>query len=106
VLGNLLHNAAKFGRDGGRVTVAARADGGAVELRVTDDGVGIDPGLLDRVFDPFVQAERSLARSQGGLGLGLALVRGLTEVHGGTVRAESAGPGHGATFVVRLPGVA
>ena len=68
-----------------------------------DSGEGIEPELLRRVFEAFVQGERSLARTQGGLGLGLALVKGITELHGGTVRAESAGPGAGADFLVRLP---
>ncbi|HEX7624372.1 MAG TPA: response regulator, partial [Anaeromyxobacteraceae bacterium] len=70
---------------------------------VRDTGAGIDPALLPRVFDPFVQGERTLARTEGGLGLGLALVKGITDLHGGTVRAKSAGNGKGAEFVVRLP---
>jgi PAS domain S-box-containing protein len=105
VLGNLLDNAAKFTDRGGRVEVKLNATEGGpgAELRVRDTGVGIDPELLPRLFEPFSQADRSLHRSKGGLGLGLALVRGLTELHGGTVRAASAGPGRGAEFVVRLP---
>ncbi len=103
VLGNLLQNAAKFTDRGGRVTVSLTLDGPAAEVRVKDTGIGMDAPLLDRVFDPFVQADQSLARTQGGLGLGLALVKGVAELHGGMVHAESAGPGHGAEFVVRLP---
>jgi len=103
IVGNLLQNAVKFSRDGGEVTLALRADGVWAEVLVTDTGVGIDADLLAHVFEPFVQAERTLARSDGGLGLGLALVRKLTEMHGGGVRASSAGPGQGAEFVVRLP---
>ena len=106
IIGNLLQNAGKFtGRDG-QVTLALTAAGDAAEVRVRDTGIGIEPGLLAQVFEPFVQAERSLARSQGGLGLGLALVKGLTALHGGTVRAESAGPSGGAEFIVHLPVVA
>ncbi len=103
VLGNLLQNAAKFTEHGGRVTVALAVAGDEVEVRVRDTGVGIAPELLGRIFEPFVQSDQSLARSQGGLGLGLALVKGIVELHGGTVRAESAGPGQGAEIVVRLP---
>ena len=111
VLSNLLDNAAKFTDRGGRVTVmlsaagepGASAPGGQAELRVRDTGVGIEPEVLARLFEPFSQADRSLHRTRGGLGLGLALVRGLTELHGGRVRASSEGPGHGAEFVVRLP---
>jgi PAS domain S-box-containing protein len=105
VVGNLLQNAAKFTERGGRVTVSVAEQGGFAELRVRDTGVGMAPELLARIFEPFVQADRSLARSQGGLGLGLALVKGITELHGGSVRAESAGTGLGSCFVVRLPTV-
>jgi CheY-like chemotaxis protein len=103
VVGNLLQNAAKFSGEGGSVKLALTAGAGWAEIVVSDTGAGIDPELLTRVFEPFVQAERTLARSQGGLGLGLALVKGLTEMHGGTVRAASPGLGKGATFTVRLP---
>ncbi len=104
LVGNLLHNAAKFTRRGEEVTLSLRQMGdGAAEVRVRDTGVGIDPALLPSVFDPFVQGERTLARTEGGLGLGLALVKGITEMHGGTVRVESAGKGKGAEFVVSLP---
>ncbi len=103
VVGNLLHNSAKFTGRGGRVTLALEAVRGAAEIHVRDTGAGMKPDLLMRVFEPFVQGERTLARTEGGLGLGLALVRGITELHGGSVRAASAGAGQGAEFVVRLP---
>ncbi|HYD42137.1 MAG TPA: PAS domain S-box protein [Anaeromyxobacter sp.] len=103
VIGNLLHNARKFTRDGDRIELAVEVRDGAAELRVRDTGVGIDPALQPRLFQPFVQGERTLARSEGGLGLGLALVKGIVELHGGTVQALSAGPGQGAEFVARLP---
>ena len=103
VIGNLLHNAAKFTGRGDAVTLTlALADGGA-EIRVRDTGAGIEPEVLPHVFDAFVQGQHTLARSEGGLGLGLALVKGITELHGGSVRAESGGPGQGAELVVRLP---
>ena len=103
VIGNLLQNAARFTPRGGRVTLAMERVRGSAELRVRDTGAGMEPDLLERVFEPFVQADRSLARTEGGLGLGLALVKGITELHGGTVRAVSDGPGRGAELVVRLP---
>jgi PAS domain S-box-containing protein len=105
VLDNLLDNARKFTSPGGRVTVGVEQDGSArrAALTVTDTGAGIDPELLPWLFDAFSQADRSLDRSQGGLGLGLALVKGLVELHGGQVRANSAGRGHGAEFRVTLP---
>jgi PAS domain S-box-containing protein len=103
LVGNLLHNAAKFTRAGDQVSLRLRATGGTAELRVRDDGAGIAAELLPKVFDAFVQGERTLARTEGGLGLGLALVKAIAELHGGTVRAESAGKGRGAEFIVRLP---
>jgi signal transduction histidine kinase/ActR/RegA family two-component response regulator len=103
VIGNLLHNAAKFTPRGGRVSVAVEVHGDEVEVRVTDTGIGMDEGLLRRIFEPFVQADGSLARTGGGLGLGLALVRGVVELHGGAVEARSAGDGAGSEFVLRLP---
>jgi PAS domain S-box-containing protein len=103
VLGNLLQNAAKFTRENGSTSVSVTAAEGRAELRVRDDGIGIAPELLDRVFEPFAQAEHSLARTEGGLGLGLALVKGLVELHGGTATASSRGAGSGSEFVVRLP---
>jgi CheY-like chemotaxis protein len=103
VVGNLLHNAAKFTGQGDRVTLALEVahDQPAAVIRVRDTGVGIPPELMGRMFEPFVHEERSLARSQGGLGL--ALVKGITELHGGTARVESGGPERGAEFIVRLP---
>jgi PAS domain S-box-containing protein len=103
VVGNLLQNAAKFTPREGTVTLSLQVVAGAAELHVRDSGVGMDVDILDRAFEAFVQADRSLARTEGGLGLGLALVKGITELHGGSVRAESAGPGQGSEFVVRLP---
>ncbi len=105
VTGNLLQNAAKFTARGGRarVSVAEDAASGQAVLEVTDTGVGMTPDMLARVFEPFAQAESSMARSRGGLGLGLTLVRALVELHGGTVRAHSAGLETGTTIVVSLP---
>jgi signal transduction histidine kinase len=105
VLANLLTNAAKYTDPGGAVELAAVRDGAWVVTRVCDTGVGIPADLLPRVFDPFIQADRTLGRAQGGLGLGLPLVKALVELHGGTVDAKSAGPGKGSEFVVRLPAV-
>jgi PAS domain S-box-containing protein len=102
-VGNLLHNAGKFGREGGFVTVSVNMAGGQAEIRVRDDGIGIGPELLPRVFEPFVQGDECLARTRGGLGLGLALVKGLVELHGGSVQAHSDGPGRGAEFTIALP---
>ncbi len=104
VLGNLLHNAAKFTSPGGRAGVVVGPDRpGTALVTVRDDGTGIAPELLHLVFDAFTQGETTLARSRGGLGLGLALVKGLVELHGGSVEARSDGPGRGAEFLVRLP---
>jgi signal transduction histidine kinase/ActR/RegA family two-component response regulator len=105
VLGNLLTNAAKFTDAGGQVTVrlTTEADGSRAAVTVRDSGIGIEPKLLPRLFESFTQADPGLARSQGGLGLGLALVRGLVELHGGHVRAASDGLGHGAAFTFTLP---
>ncbi len=103
VVGNLLHNASKFTRSGDEVTLTVDVVGDEARIRVQDTGAGIDPALLPNVFDAFVQADRTLARTQGGLGLGLALVKGIAELHGGTVRAASAGHGKGTEFTVRLP---
>lgn len=105
VLNNLLDNAVKFADGGRKVTVQVRADVADQQaiLSVRDEGIGIDPELLPRLFSPFLQADRSLDRSRGGLGLGLALVKGLAELHGGSVEASSAGRGHGAEFIIRLP---
>jgi PAS domain S-box-containing protein len=106
VVGNLLHNAAKFTDRGGTITLSLRSENGESALEVRDTGEGIDAGLLKTIFEPFVQADRSLERSQGGLGIGLTLVRRIVDLHGGRVVAESAGRGHGAAFTVRLPALA
>jgi len=103
VLSNLLNNAAKYTEPGGRIVLAARRDGADVVLRVQDNGAGIPPEQLPHVFDLFAQADRTLHRAQGGLGIGLTLVRQLVELHGGSVRAHSAGIGQGSCFEVRLP---
>jgi signal transduction histidine kinase len=103
IIGNLLQNAAKFTPEGGRVALSVALAGDEVEVRVRDTGLGIEPDLLSRVFAPFVQAKQSLARTDGGLGLGLALVKGLVEAHRGSVSVASAGPGQGAEFTVRIP---
>jgi len=103
VVGNLLNNAAKYTGDGGRVCVAARRWRHAVIVRVRDNGVGIAPAMLANVFDLFMQVDTSLDRSQGGLGIGLTLVRAIVELHGGGIRARSAGLGHGSRFVFWLP---
>jgi len=105
VIGNLLQNAAKFTAKGGRVTVctALIASKKLARLSVNDTGAGFEPALLGRLFQPFMQADTTLDRSAGGLGLGLALVKGVIELHGGQVYALSEGPGHGALFVVELP---
>lgn len=103
VVWNLCNNAIKFTPKGGSVAVRLRQDGTDVELEVADSGQGIAPDFLPYVFERFRQAEGSTTRRHGGLGLGLALVRHLVEAHGGSVHAESAGVGHGATFRVRFP---
>jgi CheY-like chemotaxis protein len=103
VAGNLLTNAAKYTDPGGHIRLTVRPEGTDVVLRVRDTGIGIAPEMLPRIFDLFVQAERRLDRSQGGLGIGLTLVRRLVEIHGGSVTAHSGGPGGGSDFVVRLP---
>ena len=103
VVANLLDNAAKYGRSGGNVWLSARRRGEAAELSVRDDGVGIAPKLQARVFDLFVQADNSLDRAQGGLGLGLTLVRRVIEMHGGSVQVSSEGQDRGAEFTVLLP---
>ncbi|MDP9151397.1 MAG: ATP-binding protein [Myxococcota bacterium] len=100
---NLLNNAAKYTPCGGHVRLRAAREGSAAVIRVQDDGAGISPNMLESVFDLFVQSSSTLDRSDGGLGLGLTLVRSLVDMHGGTVTAESEGPGKGSQFVVRLP---
>jgi two-component system CheB/CheR fusion protein len=103
VVSNVLHNAIKFTPEGGRIAIVAERDDRGVAIRVRDDGMGMDPAEIERVFDLFVQGPPPLDRPQGGLGLGLTLARRLAELHGGTVEASSGGPGLGSEFVVRLP---
>ena len=105
VVGNLLHNASKFTPSGGHVEVSVSSDTEAARalVAVSDSGAGMSREVLDRIFEPFSQADQSLARSSGGLGLGLALTRGLVALHGGSIDARSEGPGRGSTFTVRLP---
>jgi PAS domain S-box-containing protein len=103
VIGNLLQNAAKFTPRGGRVLLVLENTGQQAIVKVRDSGVGLDARVLDRLFEPFVQVQATMDRSKGGLGLGLALVKGLIELHGGTVAARSEGLGKGAEFEVRLP---
>jgi signal transduction histidine kinase/ActR/RegA family two-component response regulator len=103
ILANLLNNAAKYTQEGGRLRLAARVRDGDVSVDIIDNGIGMAPELVARAFDLFAQAERTSDRASGGLGLGLALVRSLVELHGGTVSCESAGPGRGSRFTVTLP---
>jgi signal transduction histidine kinase/CheY-like chemotaxis protein len=103
VCANLLGNATKYTPEGGTVHLRLDTEGADWVLTVADDGIGMEPALVERVFDLFTQAERTPDRSQGGLGLGLALVMSLVELHGGTVQADSPGLGKGSTFTVRLP---
>jgi signal transduction histidine kinase len=102
-LANLLQNAAKFTPSGGRVEVGVERAHGSATVRVRDDGAGFDPWLRDRIFQPFAQAGEGLHGRDGGLGLGLALVKAVVELHGGSVEARSEGRGRGAEFVLRLP---
>jgi signal transduction histidine kinase/CheY-like chemotaxis protein len=103
VFANLLNNAAKYTNHGGRIRVTTRHEGGNAVVSIKDNGIGIAPALLSQVFDMFMQVDRSTRRSQGGLGIGLTLVRSLVGMHGGTVEARSDGPGLGSEFIVRLP---
>ncbi len=103
VFGNLLNNSCKYTGPGGRIRVTAERQGSDVLVTVGDTGAGIPPDKLAGIFEMFAQVDRSLERSQGGLGIGLTLVKQLTEMHGGTVEARSAGEGQGSEFVVRLP---
>src|SRR5207249_6983470 len=100
---NLLNNAVKFTPAGGQITVSVHHEGDSAMLRVVDNGRGIAPELLPRIFQLFEQGDRSLARSEGGLGIGLTLVQNLVRMHYGTVEAKSDGPGRGSEFIVRLP---
>jgi two-component system CheB/CheR fusion protein len=108
VIGNLLSNAAKFTDEGGRIELRVEVEAGTgadrrVAIRLRDNGIGIEPEMLARMFDPFVQDDRSLDRPYGGLGIGLTLVRSLVQMHDGTVEGYSEGRGRGSEFVMRLP---
>jgi PAS domain S-box-containing protein len=103
VFGNLLHNSSKYTERGGHIWLTATVDGELLVVAVRDDGIGIPAAAFPSIFDMFSQVDRSTERSRGGLGIGLALVKGLVEMHGGSVEAASPGPGRGSTFTVRLP---
>ncbi len=103
VLENLLNNGSKYTDVGGRIELTVERQDNQAVIKVTDTGVGLEPELLPAIFELFTQSSRSLDRAQGGLGIGLTLVKSLVEMHGGTVTAHSDGPGRGSTFVVRLP---
>jgi len=103
VVANLLNNAAKYTDRRGQIWLSVKREGDWVSISVRDSGIGIAPEMLPHVFQLFTQIDRNSARGQGGLGIGLTLVKSLTELHGGEVQAQSAGLGHGSEFVVRLP---
>ena len=103
VFGNLLNNAAKYTEAGGRIEVVASQDDGYVTVSIKDSGIGISDEMLPRIFEIFTQGKQAIRRAQGGLGIGLSLVKGLVELHGGTIEARSDGPGQGSEFIVRLP---
>jgi PAS domain S-box-containing protein len=103
VVANLLTNAAKYSNPEGSIDLSAAIERGGLVIRVRDAGIGIERAMLPRVFDMFSQATSALDRSEGGLGIGLAIVKGIVELHGGTVEARSDGPGRGSEFIVRLP---
>ncbi|HLT37666.1 MAG TPA: ATP-binding protein, partial [Enhygromyxa sp.] len=103
IFDNLLGNAIKFSKPSGTISLVAGRSDEWIVIRVADTGIGIRPDMLDRIFEPFAQDAPDVARATGGLGIGLALVRGLVELHEGTVTARSGGVGYGAEFEVRLP---
>jgi len=103
VLANLVNNAAKYTPPGGAIAIGLQLVGAEAAVSVRDNGVGLEPAMIERVFDPFVQVSSASHMAQGGLGIGLALAKGLVELHGGSIEAASDGPGQGATFTVRLP---
>jgi signal transduction histidine kinase len=103
VVSNLLNNAAKYTPEGGNVALSAKRDLDHVEIRVQDDGLGIPPEMQGRIFQIFEQVSGHRDRAQGGLGIGLALVRQLVELHQGSIEVFSDGPGRGSTFVIRIP---
>ena len=103
VISNLLNNAAKYTPHGGYITLTARGTDDTVQIEVRDNGIGLSPDMLTKIFTMFSQVSSADSQSQNGLGIGLALARRLTEMHGGTVEAMSAGPGKGSSFTVTLP---
>jgi signal transduction histidine kinase len=103
VLGNLLNNACKYTEPGGNIWLTGMCTANGVTVRVRDSGMGLPPDKLENIFEMFSQVEDTLKRAQGGLGIGLSLVRNLVEMHGGSVDAYSDGPGKGSEFVIRLP---
>ena len=103
VVANLIHNAAKYTTSSGRISIEVEDEGGTTVIRVRDSGIGVPRDRLADIFEPFVQLERGANGSQGGLGVGLTLVKTLVELHGGSVKADSEGPGRGTEFTVRLP---
>jgi signal transduction histidine kinase len=103
VLGNLLVNAVKYTPHGGQITVSSEVDSGIVRIAIADSGIGIEPAFVPFLFDRFRQADGTLARSAGGLGLGLGICKALVELHGGSIRADSAGRGRGAVFTISFP---
>jgi signal transduction histidine kinase len=103
VTGNLLNNAAKYMRDGGYIDILVREESGMGVVSIRDQGVGISPEMLDRIFDRFVQVGASEYRSEGGLGIGLSIVKALVDLHDGTIEARSPGIGKGSQFTFRLP---
>jgi signal transduction histidine kinase/DNA-binding response OmpR family regulator len=105
VLSNLLNNAAKYTRSGGAISLSVASEDSEVVFRVRDNGIGIPPEMLSKIFDLFTQIERSLDRSRGGLGVGLTLARRLVQLHGGSIDVASEGPGQGSEFTVRLPAI-
>jgi signal transduction histidine kinase len=102
-ISNLLTNAAKYSEPNGNIRLEAAREGGEMVIRVADEGIGIEPQMLSRVFEMFAQGKHALDHAEGGLGIGLSLVKGLISLHGGTVSATSAGPGKGSVFTIRLP---
>jgi CheY-like chemotaxis protein len=106
VVANLVSNATKFTPPGGRIEIMIHREGVRIVLRVRDSGIGISEAILPHIFEPFIQAENSLDRAHGGLGLGLTLVKRLTEMHGGRVEAHSEGLGKGSEFAISLPVIA
>jgi CheY-like chemotaxis protein len=103
IFANLLNNAAKYTHEGGAIHLRATRENGKVIVGLRDNGIGIPPEMLERIFDMFVQVDRSLEKLHSGLGIGLTLVKRLVRMHGGTVEAHSAGPGQGSEFIVKLP---